>query len=180
MRRPTLASQIASVAALGVAISAVTILVYLSGTKGIAVHFFYIPIIFAAYAFGDYGAIIVSLLCAAVCGSWMPAEVTQDGKIPQELQDILLRALIFYVIGIAASRTFFELRRRIHEARMLYDVAGSISSTLRLRHVLNLITHHTVEVTGAKACAIRLLNRDTKELELAAQQGLGIAPGKFP
>ena len=104
MRKPTAASRVASVAGLGLTIAAVTGLVYVSGTNGIAVHFYYLPIIYAGYAFGDYGAILVSLLCAALCGPWMPAAYQGDVKVPQGQWDMVLRSLIFYVIGIAASR----------------------------------------------------------------------------
>jgi putative nucleotidyltransferase with HDIG domain len=172
VRKPTAASQVASVLGLGVTVIVVTGLVYVSGTNGIAVHFYYLPIIFAGYAFGDYGAILVSLLCGALCGPWMPGGYDGDVKVPQGQWDIILRSLIFYVIGIAASRTFHELKRRINEANTLYDVARSINSTLRLREVLALIAQHAVNVMGARACSIRLLSKDTDELELAARHGL--------
>ncbi len=172
MKKPTAASTAASIVFLGLTIGAVTVLVYLNGTKGIAVHFYYIPIIYAGYAFGDYGAIIVSLLAGALCGPWMPAEITPEGRMPQGEWDIMLRTSIFYVIGIAASRTSLALKQRISEAHTLYEVARSITSTLRIREVLRLIAEQAVEVMDVKACAIRLLNRETKELDLAAQYGL--------
>lgn len=172
MTKPGWASNLAMVAIIGTTIAVITVLVYFTGTSGIAVHFYYVPIILAAYAFGDYGAILVVIVCATLCGPWMPAHVTPDARIPQHWVDILLRALIFYVIGIAASRTSLALKRRISEASTLYDVARSINSTLRLREVLDLIARHALEVMEAKACAIRLLNRESGELELAAQHGL--------
>lgn len=154
-------------------IAAITILVFLSGTNSVAVHFYYIPIIYAGLVFGDYGAILVCLACAALCGPWMPAGHTEAGDpVAQQPLDIVLRALIFYVIGIAASRTFGELKRRIREMDTMYDVARNVASTLRIRQVLNLITESALQVMDAKACAIRLLNRETRELELAAQSGL--------
>jgi putative nucleotidyltransferase with HDIG domain len=136
------------------------------------VHFYYIPIMYAAYRFGDYGAIMVSLLCAALNGPWMPAAITSDGPVPQGQWDIILRSLIFYVIGIASSRISLELKRRIYEANTMYEVARSITSTLRIRQVLNLIAQHAVQVMEARACVIRLLDRSSGELELAAQSGL--------
>lgn len=162
-------------------VAAVTVLVYITGTNGFAVHFYYIPIMYAAYIFGDYGAIVVSLLCAACTGPWVPAAVSAEGPVPQGQWDIIVRSLIFYVIGIASSRISLELKRRVYEANTLYEVARSITSTLRIRQVLNLIARHAVEVMGAQACAIRLLDKDTGELELAAQHGLSEAyAGKGP
>ena len=172
MKKPARGSQIASVVSLAITIALVTVLVWVSGTRGIAVHFYYIPIIYAGFAFGDYGAIIVSLLAAALCGPWMPAEITGEGPVPQALSDIIVRMFIFYVIGIAASRASSELKRRVLEARNLYEVARSVTSSLRLQEVLGLITHHAVAVMDAKASAIRLFNPETRELELAAQHGL--------
>jgi putative nucleotidyltransferase with HDIG domain len=162
-----------SVVVMLVMVAAITVLVFLSGTNGVAVHFYYIPIIWAGLTFGDYGAIIVCLACAALCGPWMPADHTPLGEpVAQPLSDVILRALIFYVIGIAASRTLGELKRRIREMDTLYEVARSITSSLRIRQVLNLIAGSAVQVMDAKACSIRLLNRDTRELELVASTGL--------
>jgi len=172
MKKLNRAGQIASIVFLVITVAAVTILVWVTGTRGIAVHLYYIPIIYAGFAFGDYGAIIVSLLSAALCGPWMPAEITVEGRLPQGLSDIIVRMLIFYVIGIAASRASQELKRRILEARNLYEVARKVTSSLRLPEVLELITHHAVAVMDARASVIRLLNAETCELELAAQHGL--------
>lgn len=169
-RRATTLAGIGTVIA--VMLAAVAVLVYVSGTNSVAVHFFYIPIILAGYAFGDVGAVIVALAAAALCGPWAPSEVTAAGAVEQPSQDVILRALIFFVIGVAASRIFAELKRRLREIDTLYDVARSITSSLRIRQVLSAITEHAVGVTNAKACAIRLLNRDSSELELAAQFGL--------
>ena len=68
------AKTVVSLIVLAIAMGFITWLVYLQGTTGIAVHFYYLPILWAGFAFGDYGAIIVSLLAALACGPWMPAE----------------------------------------------------------------------------------------------------------
>jgi len=161
-----------SVASLVLVVGAVSVLVYLTGTNGIAVHFYYIPIIYAAFAFGDYGGIACAVLCAAFCGPWMPAEYSNGDPVPQGHWDYLLRLLIFYIIAFVASRASSTLKRRINETRRLYEVARSITSTLRLRGVLDLIAENAVAVTEAKACAIRLLNRNTGELDLTSYSGL--------
>ncbi len=154
-------------------LGAVAVLVYLSGTNSIAVHLFYLPIIFAGYAFGDYGAMITSLLAAALTSHGMPARVLPDGtREPQGIWDPAVRAAMFFIIGLASSRASYEVRRRALEAQKLYEVAQSISSTLRLRQVLELIVRHAVEVMEATACSIRLYNPDTGELELVAMYGL--------
>ena len=46
-------------------IGIITSLVAIGGTKSIAVHFFYLPIIYAGFGFGDKGAIATALLAAA-------------------------------------------------------------------------------------------------------------------
>jgi len=166
---------VVSVIALALTIGFITWLVYLQGTTSIAVHFYYLPILWAGFAFGDYGAIIVSLLAALACGPWMPAEPALGPETPaieQGLWDIVLRLLVFYVVAIFASRLSFELKRRITEAQTLYQVAHSITSSLRIKEVLELITDHAMHVMDAKACNIRLLDEESGELELVATAGL--------
>ncbi len=167
---------VVSLVVLALAMGFITWLVYLQGTTSIAVHFYYLPILWAGFAFGDYGAIIVSLLAALACGPWMPAQPALGPEAPavqQGLWDVVLRLLVFYVVAIFASRLSFELKRRVTEAQTLYQVAHSITSSLRIKQVLELITHHAMHVMDAKACNIRLLNKDNGELELAASAGLG-------
>ncbi len=165
-----------SLIVLALAMGFITWLVYLQGTTSIAVHFYYLPILWAGFAFGDYGAIIVSLLAALACGPWIPAEPAlspENPAIQQSLWDVVLRLLVFYVVAIFASRLSFELKRRVTEAQTLYQVAHSITSSLRIKQVLELITHHAMHVMDAKACNIRLLNKENGELELVASAGLG-------
>ncbi len=169
------AKTVVSLIVLAIAMGFITWLVYIQGTTSIAVHFYYLPILWAGFAFGDYGAIIVSLLAALACGPWMPAEPAlgpESPAIEQGLWDIVLRLLVFYVVAIFASRLSFELKRRITEAQTLYQVAHSITSSLRIKQVLDLITDHAMRVMNAKACNIRLLNEENGELELVATAGL--------
>ncbi|MCD6351960.1 MAG: GAF domain-containing protein [Armatimonadetes bacterium] len=165
--------QIARVLVLVVGLGVVSALVYVAGTESIAIHLFYLPIIFAGYAFGDYGAMIVALLAAALTGHGAPAHVLKDGtRVPQGDWDPAVRATIFFIIGMASSRASYELRRRARENRTLYEVAQSVSSTLRLRQVLSLIVQNALQVLDAKGCAIRLYDEESGELRLAAMEGL--------
>ncbi len=175
-RRLRTGTVVASLLALVLALGAATVLVKLGGTNSVAVHLYYLPIIYAAFTFGDYGAIVAALLSAMACGVWMPAAYQRDGTpIPQPLADILVRAAVFYVVGIVCSRAATELKRRIAEQRTLYEVAASITSTLRIRQVLDLIANHALQVMDAKGCAIRLLDEESEELRLAATAGLSDA-----
>ena len=54
----------------------------------------------------------------------------------------------------------------------LYDVNKSISSTLQLTQVLELITRKSCQIIGADGCSLRLLHNNRKELILNAQYGL--------
>jgi putative nucleotidyltransferase with HDIG domain len=160
---------LAVVAGLGI----VTILVYVAGTESIAIHLFYLPIIFAGYAFGDYGAIIVALLAAALTGHGAPARILADGsRVPQGDWDPVVRAAIFFIIAMASSRASYELRRRAIENRTLYEVAQSLSSTLRLHQVLGLIAQNALRVIEAQGCGIRLHDPKSGELRLVAMEGL--------
>lgn len=181
-RRPAWWAVVASLLALLFSLGGITVVVYLAGTKSVATHLYYLPIIYAGYFFGDYGALVTLLLAAALTAYGAPAEVLEDGSVvPQAPMDVIIRAFTFFVVGMAASRTATELRRRATEFRTLYEVAQSISSTLRLRQVLELITKHALSVIEARGCSIRLYRPDTGELELVAMEGLSDAYwGKGP
>ncbi|NLO06408.1 MAG: HD domain-containing protein [candidate division WS1 bacterium] len=154
----------------------ISFLVAVGGTDSIAVHFYYIPIIYAGFVFGDIGAIVTALAAALVCGPWMPAAYVIEGAetraVAQSAWDIALRTAIFYVMGIFASRVSATIERRANEMQTLYEVARTVSSSLRLREVLDTIARQAVSALDARACSIRLLDADSGELEPAASAGL--------
>ena len=172
-RGRSLAQAIFSIVGLVLSLGAITILVRLSGTNSVAVHLLYLPIVYGAFMFGDYGAILVALVSAVACGVWTASGFTELGEpVEQALRDIVVRAAIFYVVAIVTSRAFTELRRRVTEQRTLFQVASSISSSLRIREVLEHIAQASLLVFDAKGCGIRLLDPASGELTLAATAGL--------
>ncbi|MFW5866885.1 MAG: HD-GYP domain-containing protein [Armatimonadota bacterium] len=162
-----------------VAIGIITVLVAIDGTNSIAVHFFYLPIIYAGFVFGDFGAIATAILAAAACGPWMPAEIVVRGSethaVSQTGWAIGMRTAIFYVMGIFASRVSAAIERRAREMKNLYEVARTVSSSLRIREVLDTIAAQAVSAMDARACSIRLLKGESGELERAASSGLSEA-----
>jgi putative nucleotidyltransferase with HDIG domain len=139
----------------------------------IARQFYYLPIIYAGLNFSIYGAISVSLMSAylsatrgASTGFEYHSYVTLDDMAP------LLQLAMFFVVGYFASRLSNTIRRRVVEAQLLYDVARSITTTLRLRQVLDLIATSAQIVMNAKACGIRLLDKESGELRPVVMHGL--------
>ncbi|MBL7085464.1 MAG: HD domain-containing protein [Candidatus Omnitrophica bacterium] len=61
---------------------------------------------------------------------------------------------------------------RLEEFAALYEVNKSITSTLKLPQVLNLITTKACQIMRAKGCSLRLLHKNRKELILEAHYGL--------
>lgn len=163
---------------LGIALSmiAIAVLVRISGASSVAAHLFYLPIVYAGFMFGDLGAIPTALAAAFLCGPWMPAEYVVRGEeihaVEQSWWDIGLRTAIFYVMGIFASRVSFAIEKRANEMQTLSEVARTISSSLRLREVLDAISHQAVSAMDARACSIRLLDPETGELRPGASAGL--------
>lgn len=164
-----------SMAITAAAVAGITVLVRYAGTDSIAVHLYYLPIMYAGYCFGDYGAICVSLLSTLLCGPWMAARYEVDKAILQSPADMIVRMCTFYVVGLAASRASLELKRRASESQRLYEVARSITSTLRVSEVLDLIAESAMRVMDAKGCGIRLLDEETDELVPVAMAGLSDA-----
>ncbi len=158
------------------AVVVITVLVALTGTDSIAVHFYYVPIIYAGFIFGDFGAIVTAVAAAVACGPWMPAKLVAEGtetvRVAQTWWDIGLRTGIFYVMGIFASRVSWAIERRATQMRTLYEVSRTVSSSLRIRRVLDTIAQQAISVMDARACSIRLLDPEGVELERAASSGL--------
>lgn len=181
-RRERLVKQVSKrriilqISGIALVMGAITVLVALGGTDSVAVHLYYIPIIYAGFVFGDIGAIAAAIAAALLCGPWMPAKFVTEGaetiRIEQTGWEIGLRTAIFYVMGIFASRVSYAIERRAVEMRTLYEVARTVSSSLRLREVLDTIAEQAVSGMDARACSIRLLNPDTGELEPGASTGL--------
>ena len=175
MHAPSRVKLVANAIIVLVSLALITVVVYVSGgTKGVAVNLYYLPIIWAAAVFGDLGALFAVLVAGLLSGPFMPADVqAQAPEVhDQSLPTIILRLLFFFVVGLGSSRVSDTLRRRAYEFEKLYEVARTISSSLRLAEVLRLITDSAVQVMSVKACSIRLLDADRKELKIVAARGL--------
>jgi putative nucleotidyltransferase with HDIG domain len=64
-----------------------------------------------------------------------------------------------------------RLEERLCELDALYEVGKSITSTLNLNEVLNLIVNKAAQIMKAKSCSLRLLNDNQRELVLMAFYG---------
>ncbi|MGD8237626.1 MAG: HD domain-containing protein [Armatimonadota bacterium] len=142
------------------------------GTNSPAVHFFYVPIICAGFFLGDLPAILVAVIAGFACGPFMAADYGTEPPVAQTPYAIILRLLFFYVIGYLAAWASRAIRQRAAEFQMLYEVAQSITSTVRLDHVLALIVNSALQVIDARAAIIRLLNPEGTELRMRAVAGL--------
>jgi HD-GYP domain-containing protein (c-di-GMP phosphodiesterase class II) len=155
---------------IGFSLLLVTTLVYLDGgTGGSFVHFYYIPIVFGSYFLGHIGGIITSF-AAALLAAVLPL---REG-IAQPPEDIIIRGVLFYFIGLMTSVLFAKLEERRADAASLLEVSRSVNASLRVTDVLRTITEAAVKITAAKACSIRLLEADRGELTPAASYGLSL------
>ncbi len=76
-------------------------------------------------------------------------------------------------IAIVNARRFEKAVSKEKEyLRVFEEITKAVSSSLHVKEVLDLITRKIPEVMGLKASSLRLLNRETQELELAAYFGL--------
>ncbi|MCD6359329.1 MAG: HD domain-containing protein [Armatimonadetes bacterium] len=164
------------IGALLAAMGGITVLVYITGTSSAAIHFYYLPIIYAGFAFGDAGAVIAAAVATLLSGPWAPAsrELVEGNWVVehQGAVDILVRAGFFLVMGFFASRVSRALHKRVAESRTLYEVTSTVASSLRLHEVLELITTSALNVLDARACSIRLLDEESGELLPGAAAGL--------
>lgn len=76
-------------------------------------------------------------------------------------------------IAIVNARRFEKAVSREKEyLRVFEEITKAVSSTLNLKEVLDMIAQKIPEVMGLKGASLRLLNKDSKQLELAAYSGL--------
>lgn len=82
--------------------------------------------------------------------------------------------LIGLVTGVIARLCQRErqLRTRVDELATLYRLTAEFTSQRDLQSLLDLVARTVVEVTGAKACSIRLLDDDRSELLMKAVANL--------
>ncbi len=156
--------------AIGLVLLLVTWLAYIDGgSRSSYVHFYYIPIVAASYVLGDLGG-IVTAFAAALLAALLPTFLgTREPP-----QDMIVRGLLFYFIGLMTSRLFSKLRERREDASSLLEVSRSVNASIRLAEVLRTITQTAVNITAAKASSIRLLTPDRRELTPAASYGLSL------
>lgn len=156
------------------AMCAITVLVRLADNQQypIAMQFYYLPIIYAGFSFSIYGAVIVSVLSAYLSATHGTPTLDYSGRM--EFADFmpLFQLMMFFIVGYFASQVSLAIRRRAVEAHMLYEVARSITSSLRLRSVLDLIATSAMQVMNARGCGIRLLDKETGELRPVTIHGL--------
>ena len=78
------------------------------------------------------------------------------------------------VLGNNIARICYQehvLRERLGELGTLYDLTGQLSGTRELGETLNGLAESIVRLTNAKACSLRILNRQNNELEIKARYG---------
>jgi PAS domain S-box-containing protein len=76
-------------------------------------------------------------------------------------------------IAIVNARRFEKAVSREKEyLRVFEEITKAVSSTLNLKEVLDMIAQKIPQVMGLKGASLRLLNKDSKQLELAAYSGL--------
>jgi len=77
-----------------------------------------------------------------------------------------------YVMAYCCMSIAQRLRRRERELSGLYDGVRDVTSTLEITDVLDRIVEAAARVLGARAAAIRLLDRVRSQVEFAASWGL--------
>jgi signal transduction histidine kinase len=184
---------------------AVTLLIHFTGgIESPAIFFFLFHIVVVsiffrpnlAYTFAVFAILLINGLTALEYFSILP-HVPIAGYLEQPLyqnQLYVLAILIFFgstaiFITYLVTNISERLRRRAGEVvelseslqratdrlQVLNESARSISSTLELSKVLNLLVKNTAEVMNVRACSLRLLDKSETRLEVAAVHGLSQA-----
>ncbi len=85
---------------------------------------------------------------------------------------LMLSTLASQVFGMIKSfRLRTQLERKLREQTRIYEVGKALSSTLNLDELLDLISKTSAELTNARGCVLRLLNREQTLLEIKSSYG---------
>jgi signal transduction histidine kinase len=184
---------------------AMTLLIHYSGgVESPAILFFIFHIIIASIFFKASTAFMFALLAAGLLAGTVLMELfgilphraiggLLEGPLYQN--HLYVTAVIFFFTSTALISAYLvssiqkRLRQREEEVvrlseslrlatnrlQALNDGARTISSTLDLPQVLNLLVKSTVEAMGVRACSIRLLDENGRRLEPVAVYGLSQA-----
>lgn len=115
-----------------------TVLVYSSGGTHLStLHFMYLPIIFAGFAFAIPGGIITGILAGLLLGPWMPENVDLGLNQPlfswMSRLGYLIITGFFSGLGCAVFRAFFTLQERLY----LTDPVTKLPNHTALRRSFN-------------------------------------------
>ncbi|MDH4099976.1 MAG: GAF domain-containing protein, partial [Nitrospirota bacterium] len=73
---------------------------------------------------------------------------------------------------IRNAQLYLNARQRAHRLTALYDIGRALTSTLDLATLLKLIARYSVDVLGARACVLRILENETGMLRVRASYGM--------
>lgn len=76
---------------------------------------------------------------------------------------------------IRNTQLYIDARQRAQKLTVLYDIGRALTSTLDLATLLRLIARSSAEVLGARACILRILDRETGMLRVRASHGIELA-----
>jgi diguanylate cyclase (GGDEF)-like protein len=103
----------------------------LGGAGMVAPHWFYLPVLLAAYHFGRRAAALTAATAMILAGPLMPADVS--GHIPQTTGDWVSRGLFFLLIGQTMAWFFLQLRDERDASRA--ELSHRELAESRIRHL---------------------------------------------
>jgi signal transduction histidine kinase len=146
----------------------------------------------ACYFFATLAALAMGALAILEYGSliphislgFIPASLYQNGLYIASIL-VFFTTCLYISVYLATSVTtnlrkrdeeLLRLQQRLSSAyqriQTLYEVTKTVSSTLNLEEVLNLIAQSAAEAMQVKACSIRLLDESGQMVETVAAYGL--------
>jgi signal transduction protein with GAF and PtsI domain len=78
-------------------------------------------------------------------------------------------------LAIENARLLEQVFQEVEYLKAVGEVAKTLSSTLDVPQILDLIVSKAIQILKLKACSLRLVNPKTKRLDLACSQGLSDA-----
>ncbi|MDI6891953.1 MAG: sensor domain-containing diguanylate cyclase [Actinomycetota bacterium] len=130
---------------------------------------YYIPIVFAAVRGGFRMSSLSSLLLAIILGLFFYFHPGVDREL---LRPNLVHLVLFVVVGVVAGSIAGRLRRATTDLSALHEIGKTISSTLKLDEILNLILNIVFLDIEPDIGALFLVDKQSERLNLRAQRGI--------
>ncbi|HNY12778.1 MAG TPA: GAF domain-containing protein [Candidatus Wallbacteria bacterium] len=116
--------------------------------------------------------LVVPLVIKGQISGLLNVNATAENAFTEDNMRTLSTFASQVAVAIENSRSYEQMEKKIKEMSMLFEVSRTLTSTLDLDNVLELIVSISAQLMEAKVAFLRLLDENTNELIVKASYGM--------